>query len=218
MEEEVKKRVENLKKMLVTCREPIFCSSQLKVWESPDPWSVYYIAADISTGFKNKDFSCAQVLRWGGEYPKETKVQDVQVAEWHGNGDFRFVSESLFLLGMRYNKAGLAIEVNGLGSQVNDLLRDMGYPNLFKWKRLDRWSRMSEYCGWTTNVKTRDLIINTFQQAVKDQSIIIHNKALVGEALDWVSESGIGSDDRLMAFMICLFCLHDSLPLKSVVA
>jgi hypothetical protein len=187
--------------------------SRLYVWEEPQPGETYYIAGDVAHGVFGGDYSCAQIIKVGtGMRPDE------QVAEWHGWINPTPYGGVLAALGYWYNTAQIAVECNDVGQSTNaQIMRVLEYPNLFRWKHYDKIKNfISDFLGWYTNVKTRDLIIAKFREYIDDNMIIIRSEELVNECLDFSSdddgrfEGQSTNDDRVFAMMICVFCAHDS--------
>src|ERR1700683_1206831 len=187
--------------------------SRLYVWEQPEKESTYIIGADVAHGIYGGDFSCAQVLKIGyGPQP------DVQVAEWHGWINPTPYGDTICALGYWYNTAMIAVECNDVGQSTNArVMRVLEYPNLFRWKHYDKIKNfMTDFFGWYTNVKTRDLIIAKFRAFIDDNMIIIRNEDLIDECFDFSSvddsrfEGQATKDDRVFAMMIAIFCAHDA--------
>lgn len=88
----------------------------------PDREGMYVIGAD-PCGHAARDHAAFQVLdvadgRW------------TQVATFADHTDPLAFARKLFDTGMRYNKAKIAVESNGVGQAVVSLLREWEYPNL----------------------------------------------------------------------------------------
>jgi hypothetical protein len=156
-------------------------TSRLVVWEHPvnavtqeglalekrRPDGQYVIFADIGYGEGNTtgegDYHAAQVL---------DHMSRVQVARWRSRIPLHDVPLALFLLGLYFNTAWLAPEVNGPGVGVVDVLaKDMKYPRLYRRGRRgddDRSDRAGHLLGWQTDLRTKPLMEQTFGQALKD--------------------------------------------------
>jgi len=187
--------------------------ARLLVWEAPKEGERYYIAGDVAHGVYGGDYSCAQVIRIGhGVHPDE------QVAEWHGWINPTPYGDVLCALGYWYNSAEIAIECNDVGQATNArVMRVLEYPNLFRWKHYDKIKNfITDFMGWYTNVKTRDLIIAKFREYIDDGMVVIRSEKLIDECFDFSSvddsrfEGQSTHDDRVFAMMIAIFCSHDS--------
>lgn len=189
---------------------------RLRVWEMPEEGEMYYLAADPAGGIEGGDYSCVQVMRIGaGGAPDE------QVAEWHGWINPTPFGHICCALGYLYNEAEIALELNsGFGEKTYmEIFRIMQYPKLFRWKHYDKIKNFyTDYMGWYTNVKTRDLLITGMRERIMENTVILRSPWLVDEMMDFSQdESGSGrfegqntNDDRVFAMMIAVWCAHDS--------
>jgi hypothetical protein len=191
---------------------------RLWVWELPDESDAveYYIGADCSSG-DGGDFSAACVWRIGalGE-------PDVQVASWHGLIDPSHYARVLAALGVWYHMAEIAVEYTGYGITTgNDLRWLLDYPNLYRWKHLDKVTNaLTLYFHWMTSSKTRPEMINRMNQALIDKTVIIRDKHLIEEMRDFgryedqIKVAGIdNNDDMVMSAGIGLTALRERLAL-----
>ena len=126
----------------------------------------------------------------------------------------------LAALGVWYHMAEIAVEYTGYGITTgNDLYRALDYPNLHRWKHLDRITNsLTQYVHWVTNSKSRPEAINRMNQALIDRSVIIRDKHLIEEMRDFgryedqVKVAGIdNNDDFVMAGIIGLCALRERL-------
>lgn len=188
---------------------------RLRVWEMPEEGEDYYIGADPAGGIEGGDYSCAHVLRIGrGGAPDE------QVAEWHGWMNPTPFGHVLCALGYMYNQAEIAVELNsGFGEKCYiEIFRILQYPRLFRWKHYDKIKNFfTDYMGWYTNVKTRDLIITGMRERIMENTVVLRSAWLIDEMMDFSQDEDGGrfegqntNDDRVMAGMIAVWCAHDS--------
>jgi hypothetical protein len=186
---------------------------RLYLWEPPKEGETYYIGVDVAHGVPGGDFSVVQVLKIGHRLEP-----DEQVAEWRGwinPGPFAYI---VCALGYWYNEAQVAIECNDVGMATNsEVMRVIQYENLYRWKHYDKIKNfMTDFFGWFTSSKTRDLIIAKFREYMDQTMIRLRSEWLIDECLDFSSVEGsrfegqATNDDRVMAMMIALFCAHDS--------
>lgn len=186
---------------------------RLYLWELPQENETYYIGVDVAHGVPGGDFSVAQVIRIGHRLEP-----DVQVAEWRGWINPGPYGHVICALGYWFNGAQIAIECNDVGQATNsEVMRVIEYENLFRWKHYDKIKNfMTDFFGWFTNSKTRDLIIAKFREYMDQKMITLRSEWLIDECLDFSSIEGsrfegqATHDDRVMAMMIALFCAHDS--------
>ncbi len=148
----------------------------LKIFKAPQKGHRYVIGVDSSAGLEGGDFSCAQVLN---------RTTWEQVAVLHGSITPDVLGEKCFHLGMWYNAALLAPEVNRDGIVTVLKLRDMFYPNIVHRTKLnfdDVYDiKESEELGWETNMKTKPILISDLREALTDMLLIIHDEATLHE-------------------------------------
>lgn len=191
---------------------------RLWIWEPPDGNESieYYIGSDVSSG-DGADFSCAIVWRIGNH-----SEPDTQVASWHGLIDPSHYANVLAALGVWYHMAEIAVEYTGYGITTgNDLYRVIDYPNVYRWKHLDKVSNsLTLFVHWVTNSKTRPEAINRMNQGLIDKTVIIRDKHFLEEMRDFgryedqVKVAGIdNNDDYVMGGIIGLCALRERIAL-----
>jgi hypothetical protein len=109
------------------------------------------------------DWHAAQVL---------DHVSRMQVARYRSRIPLHDLPEVLALLGLYYNEAWLAVEINGPGVAVVDALRQE-----YRYRRLYRRRTRGDstvdgpqgsLVGWQTTMSSKPLLEQTFGQALKD--------------------------------------------------
>lgn len=91
-------------------------------FQPPDPSAVYVIGVD-PTGYGVRDHAAFQILEvWDDAL--------IQVASFGDVTDPETFANLLFEKGMRYNRAKIAVERNGVGAATIALLVAMKYPNM----------------------------------------------------------------------------------------
>ena len=191
---------------LVGVRPPFFEENQngyLSIWKKPDPKGQYVIGADPANGVKDGDYSCAQVL---------DRRSLEQVAVWHGRCDQDIFGQELNRLGYYYNTALIAPERNAGGIAVLLVLRELFYPNLYIREKMGNVEdKLMPELGWSTDMKTKPIIISDAQQAIRDKQIMLHDEQTIQELFSYAYDDAghanatIGShDDRVMALMIAI--------------
>jgi hypothetical protein len=155
--------------------------SKLLVWEHPvnavsqqglqgherRPDGQYVIFADVAMGSGNTDgdgdHHAVQVL---------DHVSRMQVARYRSRIALHDLPLVLCLIGLYYNEAWLAVEVNGPGIAVVDALRiEYRYRRLYR--RRTRGDSLVDapqgsLVGWQTTISTKPLLEQTFGQVLKD--------------------------------------------------
>jgi hypothetical protein len=181
----------------------------VRVYAKPEPEHDYAIAADVATG-RGFDYSCAYVI--------DLSAMSI-AAELHGKLDADEYAEQLHYLGRWYGTARIAVEMGGgYGEPVVIALRDgrkgrPHYPKLYRHTIGDRSDshQMKNY-GFPMNTKTRPLIVNQIEQAIREKTIPAMPSTLLAECRTFVRQKSLPSpraqdgsnDDRVMAFGIGL--------------
>ena len=184
-------------------------TGRLTVYHEPKKDVKYAVGADIATG-RGKDYSCAYVVNLS-----EMRFE----AEYHGKVDADLFASQLHYLGKWYNDAWMAPETaGGYGEAVIIALRDgkqgrPPYPNLYRHVMSARPDQpiMKNY-GFPTNSRTRPLIINNFERAVRERTIPDLPAGLLQELRSFVDSDKLPSpsaakgmnDDRVMTACITL--------------
>jgi hypothetical protein len=140
-------------------------------------------------------------------------------AELYGKLEADELAEQLHFLGRWYEDARIAPETQGgYGEAVIIALRDgrkgrPTYPKLYRHTLGSRPdAQQMKTLGWPTNTKTRPLLINQIEQAIREKSIPALTRTLVMECRTFVRQKTNPSpraldganDDRVMAFGIAL--------------
>jgi hypothetical protein len=156
---------------------------RLLVWEHPvnaetqaglehhkrRPDGQYVVFADIAQGTDTtsgeRDWTAVQVL---------DHMTRMQVARYRSRIPVHELPLVLFLIGLYYNYAWLAPEVNGPGQGVIDALaKDLRYRRLYRRHRPgddQRADASGTLLGWLTTRPSKVLMEQTFGQALKDGS------------------------------------------------
>jgi hypothetical protein len=158
----------------------------VKVFKPPREGATYAIGADVATG-RGADYSAAYVIDLG--------TMEI-CSEFHGKIDADLYAFQLHYLGKWYNTAKIAVEVGGgYGEAVIIPLRDgregrPPYQNLYRHVLSSRSDQpVSKPYGFPTNTKTRPLVLNQFEQVVREKSL-----PFVTDSLLWEMESFVYHD------------------------
>lgn len=159
----------------------------LRVFVEPVVGRRYAIGADVATG-RGRDYSSAHVVDLGSMQV---------VSEWHGRVDSDLFARDLHFLGRWYETALIAVETaGGFGEAIIAALRDRtsgrpAYPKLYRHVMSSRADLPeAKPFGFPTNVKTRPLILNGLDKALRER------------VLPWVSSDTL--------FELENFVLHDT--------
>ncbi len=190
-------------------------NERLHIFKHPEPGRAYLIGADVGSG--------VVINRLGDASPAD--VIDVatgeQVAHLWMVAEPQEFGRNLILLGYYYNTALIAVETTeGHGLAVANFLRDNSYPVLYKRRQYDKISKdWVDKLGWSTNKKTKKLMIDCLRADFRNGEIIIYEKATLQEMLTFVKRSdqndGMGAlagakDDRVMSLAIASIVRRDT--------
>jgi hypothetical protein len=181
----------------------------VRQYVKPDPGHEYAIGADVATG-RGLDYSCAYVI----------DLASMELAaEFHAKLEADLFAEQLHFLGRYYGTARVAVELGGgYGEPVIISLRDgragrPHYPRLYRHTIGDRpdAQQLKSY-GFPMNAKTRPLIVNQIEQAVRERHLRALPRTLIQELRTFCAAKSLPSpraldgtnDDRVFAFGIAL--------------
>jgi hypothetical protein len=181
--------------------------------------------ADVARG-DGADFSACHVLDITGEKP-------TQVAEYKGTLGTKEFGNFLVELATKYNDALLVVERENVGWATLQQIIDREYKNTFyssaDLKYVDVQRQLSNRYdsddkklvpGFSTNIKTRPLIINNLELYFRNMAIEIYSKRTLAE-LDtfiWKNSKPIAmenyNDDLILALAIGLWIRDTALRLR----
>lgn len=183
----------------------------LKIWDLPQDGEKYVIGVDVSEGKleqttkgKENDYSVIDV----------TRLRDLKtVARWRGHIDPDLLGGVAYNIGMFYNKALIAVEVNNHGLTTVQSLRNKFYPNLYHRKNSEeqQFQERTSLMGWQTNRKTKKVIIQNLVHAIRDGDILDLDLTFIRECMTYIrDDQGFTDaqegcfDDTVMAKAIAL--------------
>lgn len=171
----------------------------LKVFEEPQSQKKYCIGSDVAMGLADGDYSTAFVMDqdWN------------QVAALHEHIHPDLLGAKLYRLGMWYNKALVAIEENNHGLTTITRLKNDGYSNIYMRTVKDERAEMyTKKLGWSTNSKTKMLMLDEFVAAVRDGNLLIRDVDLLKEMITLSVEHGgdvnLNGKDRVVSACIAV--------------
>lgn len=180
----------------------------LSVYEESKMGGEYTIGADVAFGFKNGDYSVAQVLDNRGN----------QVAVWRGHVVPDTFADVLAKLGRLYNDAYVVVESNNVGfAVVNRLFKELEYTNVHKdVNEANVSDKETVRLGFNTNQKTKPAIINKLRIAIRDKKVTLPDYQTVSELRTFVAdvndkmgaESGY-HDDTVIALALAYYNLKE---------
>lgn len=176
----------------------------LWVWKKPQPNRLYIIGADVASG-SGLDSSTAQVL---------DQLTGEQVAEYRGKINVLDFSQFLYDLGMYYNEAYLAPEINSMGlGVVQKLIYEKGYSVIHEQKDEMTMKRKKRKFGWVTTQKTRPLLISALIHYISSGDYKWYSERLYKELVTFVwkengkaEADGYSNDDLIIALAIAFHC------------
>src|SRR5581483_1099432 len=140
------------------------------------PGKKYVMGVDPAGGGVNGDYSAAEVIE---------VESGMQVAEYCGHQTPAELALGVFMMGMHYNDALVAVERNNHGHAVIAELERLGYTNLYQQKG---------QLGWLTTVASRPRMIEQFAATLRNEPEKINSKRLLEECKTFVRrEDGSGA-------------------------
>jgi hypothetical protein len=174
----------------------------ISIWQEPDYEMAYSIGADVAEGLATGDFSTGYV--GNSEF-------DI-VAKWYGHIDPDLFGDELVKLARYYNNAYLGVENNNHGLTTLKSIERKEYWNIYYSKTFEKTGDSpTQKLGWSTNVRTKPLMIDKLAEFVREQYLGIPDDLLISEMFTYVIEDNgktnaqVGChDDTVMATAILL--------------
>lgn len=150
----------------------------LRIWHLPQVDKSYIIGVDPSDG-AGADFACIDV--WTEDDNKIT-----QVAQHYGKLRPDELAELSAEIGRFYNNAFIGVENNMLSTI---LFLSKIYDNYYFDTRIDeKTQKRTKKIGWSTNMKTRDVMIDDFNILFDEGSLQINSKLTLAEMRTFVKK------------------------------
>ena len=171
----------------------------LEVWCKPESNHAYVLGVDTAEGLGHGDYSCIQVL--------DVNTGD-QGAAGHGHSPPDAVADEVLSLGLWYREALWCVESNNHGLTTITMLRQLGYPRLFRKRSLNQaTAKVSMEFGWRTTRTSKPLMIDDLGMALRNDELRLFDRHTVGELRTFTrndrgSMSGSPYDDRVMALAL----------------
>ena len=174
----------------------------ITVYKKPELCTPYVVGADTSEGVSG-DAHCCNVIN---------NLTSEQVAMLHSNSlDEDILAEQLYCLGIYYNEALIAVEVN-YSTHPQKLLESFKYPRLYMREQTDTIGvNLANKFGFKTTSSTRPVIIAEMIAFIRENINKINSITLLEEMLTFVRnkngrpEADVGAhDDTIMATAISL--------------
>ena len=194
----------------------------LWVWEPVDYSKSYAVIADVARG-DGKDYSAFHVI----------DIETVtQVAEYKGQIGTREYGNLLVGISTEYNDALLVIENNNIGWDVVQTAIERGYRNLYYSPKSDvALTNVEMYLnkfdsgdgmvpGFSTNQRTRPLVISKMISYLNERSCNIKSKRTLTELRTFIWKNGKAqamdsyNDDLVMPWSIAMFLRDTALRFR----
>lgn len=207
--ERIKKQLNEFKILNPSLPAYLGVTRKTWIWEDSDPSRDYLISCDVARG-DGEDYSTFVIIdistfKTVGTYKDKIKTDDF--AEW------------IYQVGEEYNNALVIVENNTYGWGVLQKLISMKYPNIFYTDKktmeliegyIDE-NRNDIVPGFPTNPKTRNLVITTLEECIRNKKITIYCPRIIEELESFIWERGKPqakrgkNDDLVMALAIACF-------------
>lgn len=191
----------------------------LWAWEQPDYTKSYMVVADVARG-DSADYSAFHVL------DIETATQ---VAEYKGKLTPKDFGNVLVGVGTEYNDALLIVENANIGWATIEQILEREYKNLYYSSRsatdtvesyMSKYEKGDLVPGFSMTQRTRPLVIAKMIEYVREKSVTIQSKRLLGEMRVFVWRNGKAqaqtgyNDDLIMSFATGLYVRDTALKLR----
>jgi hypothetical protein len=196
--------------------------SNLWIWEPVDYSKTYAIIADVARG-DGKDYSAFHII---------DIESNTQVGEYKGQIGTREYGNLLVGIATEFNDALLVIENNNIGWDVVQTAIERGYRNLYYSPRSDiALTNVEMYLnkfdsgdgmvpGFSTNLRTRPLVISKMISYLNEKSCTIKSKRTLAELRTFIWKNGKAqamdsyNDDLVMPLAIGMFLRDTALKFR----
>ena len=192
----------------------------LWIWEPADYSRSYMVVADVARG-DGKDYSAFHII---------DIENNVQVGEYRGQLGTKEFGHLLVGIASEYNDALLIVENASVGWSTIQTIIDRGYANLYYSPRngnitaetyFDQYDPNSSLvAGFSTNQRTRPIIVGKFQEYVNEKAVTIQSRRLIEEMKVFVWKNGRAeaqhgyNDDLVMSFGIGMYIRDTALKFR----
>ena len=170
-----------------------------EVWRDPEATHAYVMGVDTAEGLGHGDYSCVQVLDIAtGE----------QVAVWHGHIPPDELAAEVTHVGLWYRDALCCVESNNHGLTTITMLRQLGYPRLFRKRSLNQvTNKVTQEFGWRTTRTSKPLLVDDLGMALRNDELVIYDVNTIRELRTFTRNergtmSGSPFDDRVIALAL----------------
>ena len=177
-------------------------NGDVEIWKYPSKDQYYCIGADVAEGLITGDYSVAYV----GDNDFDLCLR------YRTHIDPDLFGAELVKIAKFYNDAYIGCENNNHGLTTLKAIQNLEYWNIYFTKTFDKISdTISQKVGWSTNNKTKPLMINKLAEYIRNKWLGIKDRILIQECFTYViDEKGATNaqegchDDTVMACAILL--------------
>ncbi len=178
----------------------------IMIYEEPKQSYPYFIGGD--TAGEGSNYFAAHVI---------DNSTGKEVATYHCQHDSDLFAYQMYCLGIYYNEAMIAIEMNFDPSPINRL-QDLFYWNLYTREVYDSTEdKPTKKVGFQTNSRTRELVISRLIEVVRDNIEWISDIETLKEMLEFVKsktgkkEANAGKQDDLVISLAITYGCADQM-------
>ncbi len=190
--------------------------------DPPKPGYTYVIGADVADAEGEEDEEGERAYSVGCVYCCNTREQ---VAEWRGHLDPTDWGDELVKLGYFYNTALLVVERNNMGRLTEHRIKNqLHYPRRFRWPDFNVGPEaLTKKEMWETNATTKQLMIGSLRQWVRDGLFRVRSEGLQDEMAHYRVTKGRfeargAFADRIIAASLCIMGVEQTeFAYKSIV-
>jgi hypothetical protein len=143
-------------------------NGRLTIWFPPQRGRRYIVGVDTAGGGSDGDYACAQVIE---------RAMGMQCAELRGHFPPLELARRVADLGLRYERALVAVERNNHGSGVLAHLNHLEYESLFE---------KDGQLGWLTSAASRPAMIENMAAVLVSEPELFHSPRLLEECRTFV--------------------------------
>lgn len=166
-------------------------NDQLHVWKMPEQHIRYTVAIDPSMGIKTGDPAAIQVVTDWGSQVAEMLLENAGIEEQ--------AAASVWLADF-YNEASLAVEVNGFGCTLLDLIN-------MRYRYKNVWCNKRHQEGFMMTAWNREQMVKTIQGGFRMGEPMMHSLRLKQQLNSFTEPRPDSSaDDLFVAMGIAVFC------------
>lgn len=166
------------------------------IYKMPKAGENYSIGSDVAEGLIDGDYSTGMCL--------DNDMNLVAKLHYHNDPDLH--GAELVKFAKFYNNAFIGVENNNHGlTTLKHIINIANYWNIYYTKTVDKATdTISEKMGWSTNPKTKPIMIDDLNKVIRDKHIGIKDKQTLKELSTYVKDdrgkmnAQVGANDDLV--------------------